>query len=145
MHVCGHSALSLRDTFLSLSLGLNSAPEVFHWKIQHIFVGVSRRVPKSTELMLTSGENLRKRHERELQLTLERAGAAIPHTGNKEKISGREEFGKMYPAATTDEEIQGFPGMTMSKQSCPTSAVQISNLRALLYKKLSRGTKDAGL
>lgn len=48
---------SLWDTFLSLSLGLSSAPEVFRWKIQHIFVGVSRRVPKSTELMLTSGEN----------------------------------------------------------------------------------------
>ena len=99
----------------------------------------------STELMLTSGENLQKRHDRKLQLTLERAGAAIPRTGNKGKISGREEFGKMYPAATTDEEIQGFPGMTMCKQSCPTSAAQISNLRVLLYKKLSQGTKDADL
>lgn len=97
-HVFGHSALFLRDAFLSLSLGLSSAPEVFHWKIQHIFVGVSMRVPKSTELMLTSGENLQKKHDRKLQLTLERAGAAklkLNSTYRKWKISGREEFGKM--------------------------------------------------
>lgn len=70
--------------------------------------------------------------------------------GNKGKmfcysVSGGEEFGKTYPAAPTDEEIQGFPGMTMCKQSCPTSAAQISNLGSLPCKKLSWGTRDDDL
>lgn len=70
-----------------------STREVFHWKIQHIFVSVSGRVPKSTKRMLTSGENVQKKHERSsssLWKELELLGWSwIASTGNKEKIGGR--------------------------------------------------------